>query len=107
MLRGYYLSVFTAALLVAGLSGCASDSQESDPMTDASSSGAAEARELQRKQICVDIARRLSALGTSQPDGLFPFPEYRNRERASSNPNIEMYDLRNMQRRYRCGQKGR
>ena len=107
MLRGSYLSVFTAALLVAGLSGCASDSQESDPMTDASSSGAAEARELQRKQICDDIARRLSALGTSQPDGLFPFPEYRNRERGSSNPNIEMYDLRNMQRRYRCGQKGR
>ena len=37
MLRGYYPSAFTAALLVVGLSGCASDSQESDPMTDASS----------------------------------------------------------------------
>ncbi len=107
MLRGYYLNAFTAALLVVGLSGCASDSQESDPMTDASSSGAAEARELQRKQICDDIAQQLATLGTSQPDGLFPFPEYRNRERDSSSPNIRLYDLKNMQRRYRCGQKGR
>ncbi len=107
MLRGYYLSVFTAALLVAGLSGCASEPQESDPMTDASSSGAAEVRELQRKQICDDIAQQLRNLGRSQPDGLFPFPEYRNRERDSNSPSIQLYDLRNMQRRYRCGQKGR
>ena len=107
MLRGYYLNAFTTALLVVGLSGCASDSQGTDPMTDASSSNAAGTRELQRKQICDDIAQQLRALGTSQPDGSFSFPEYQNRERDSSRPSARLYDLKNMQRRYRCGRKGR
>jgi len=53
--------------------------------------------------MCDDIAQQLRAVGTSRSDGLFPFPEYRNREFDPSSPDAEIYELRNLQRRYRCG----
>jgi hypothetical protein len=98
-----YLCYLTVLLLW----GCASDPQpdptEPDLTTEASRSGVVEERERQRKQMCDDIAQQLRAVGTSQPDGLFPFPEYRNRERDPTSPNAEIYALKDMQRRYRCG----
>jgi len=94
----------------ASLSGCASDpapdpasEQETDLTTVATGSGVVQERERQRQQMCDDIAQQLRAVGTYQPDGLFPFPEYRNRERDPTSPNAEIYELKDMQRRYRCG----
>ncbi|MFV2089908.1 MAG: hypothetical protein ACC642_04565 [Pseudomonadales bacterium] len=98
------LAVAIGSLLLGVLAGCASDSKAvADPTVDPSArTGAAQARELRRQQICENISRQLRAVSSSKPDGLFPFPEYRNRERDPASPNAEIYELKDMQRRYRC-----
>jgi hypothetical protein len=97
----------TILLLILGgvFWGCASD-PKSDVEVASNSPQLADLdqQEAQREQICASIAAQLRTSATgSRPDGLFPYPQDRNREESGfPGADVEVQRLRAMQQRYRC-----